>query len=55
MRVKNSGTRYSSYVIGLHWWMLLLAAVYACRELRDFLPKGSALRANLKTRHLPCP
>lgn len=52
MRFKNSGARYSSYVIGLHWLMLLLlVAIYACMEVRDFVPKGSALRANLKTLH----
>ena len=44
--------RYSSATIALHWFMLaLLAAVYACIELREFWPKGSDRRALLKTWH----
>lgn len=38
--------------IGLHWLMvLLLAAVYACIELREFYPRGSDIREGLKTWH----
>ena len=52
MAFKNSKTRYGTYVIALHWLMLvLLVAVYASIELRDLAPKGSELRANLKTLH----
>ena len=48
----NSKTRYGSLSIWLHWIMLLLiATVYACIELRGFFPKGSGLRADLKTWH----
>lgn len=44
--------RYSSLSISLHWVMLLLiAAVYACMELREFYPKGSDFREGLKTWH----
>jgi cytochrome b561 len=50
--LKNSDIRYSSQVIGLHWLMLvLLAAVYACMELRGLAPRGSDLRAGLKSLH----
>ncbi len=31
--------------------LLLLAAVYACIELREFFPRGSAIREGLKTWH----
>lgn len=52
MAFKNSNTRYGSGLIGLHWLMLfLLAAVYACMELRGLAPKGSGLRASLKPLH----
>lgn len=45
-------TRYNAVSIALHWLMLLqIAAVYACMELREFWPKGSALREGLKTWH----
>lgn len=38
----NSAQRYGSLSIALHWFMLLLiAAVYACIELRGLFPKGS--------------
>ena len=44
--------RYGNPNIWLHWiTLLLLAAVYACIELREFLPKGSAPREALKTWH----
>ena len=52
MTIQNTSERYGSLSIGLHWLMLLLLlAVYACIELRDFLPKGSDLRTLLKTWH----
>jgi cytochrome b561 len=44
--------RYESLSIALHWLMLLLiAAVYSCMELRDFFPKGSDLRVDMKAWH----
>lgn len=44
--------RYGALSIGLHWLMLLLiAAVYACIELREFFPKGSDARELMKTWH----
>jgi cytochrome b561 len=44
--------RYGGASIALHWLMLiLLAAVYACIELRGNFPKGSDLREGLKTWH----
>lgn len=40
------------FSIALHWLMLLLlAAVYACIELREFWPRGSDIREGLKTWH----
>lgn len=49
---RNTPRRYGSLSIGLHWLMLLLiAAVYACIELRGNFPKGSAVRDGLKTWH----
>ncbi|MCK9553745.1 cytochrome b [Aquamicrobium sp.] len=48
----NTTDRYGSLSIGMHWLMLLLMiAVYAAIELHDIAPKGSTLRANLKTSH----
>lgn len=47
-----SAERYGSLSIGLHWLMLLLlVAVYACIELREFFPKGSEPREALKAWH----
>lgn len=44
--------RFSGLSIALHWLMLaLLAAVYACIELREFYPRGSDIREGLKTWH----
>lgn len=52
MNWRNTTSRYGSLSIGLHWAMLLLiAAVYACIELREFFPKGSDPREALKTWH----
>jgi superoxide oxidase len=50
----NSRTtnRYSIPLIALHWLMLvLIVVVYACIELREFYPKGSAIREAFKTWH----
>ncbi|MCU0975153.1 MAG: cytochrome b [Steroidobacteraceae bacterium] len=44
--------RYGTLSIALHWIMLaLLAAVYACIELRELYPRGSEPRDLLKTWH----
>lgn len=52
MSVRSNTERYGSLSMGLHWLMLiLLAAVYACIELREFYPKGSDPREALKTWH----
>lgn len=43
---------FSGLSIALHWLMLaLLAAVYACIELRELYPRGSDIREGLKTWH----
>ena len=45
-------SRYGIPLITLHWLMLvLIVAVYACIELREFYPKGSTMREALKTWH----
>jgi cytochrome b561 len=45
-------SRYGVPLITLHWLMLvLIVAVYACIELREFYPKGSTIREALKTWH----
>ena len=55
LAVRGSGGNarpYSRLSIGLHWFMLLLlAAVYACIELRELYPRGSDIREGLKTWH----
>ncbi|MDO9164100.1 MAG: cytochrome b [Methylococcaceae bacterium] len=52
MQLRNNTERYGLLSIGLHWLMLLLLiAVYACIELREFFPKGSEPREALKTWH----
>lgn len=52
MKWRNSATQYGSLSAGLHWLMLLLlVAVFASMELRDFFPKGSATRDAMKTWH----
>lgn len=49
---RSTADRYSTLSIGLHWLMLLLlAAVYACIELRELYPKGSDPREALKAWH----
>ena len=51
-RSRLSGPSFSRASIALHWLMLaLLAAVYACIELREFYPRGSDIREGLKTWH----
>ena len=43
--MKNSTARFSALTITLHWFMfVLIVAVYACKELRSFFPKGSEIR-----------
>lgn len=52
MSWKNTNNRYGTLSIGLHWLMfLLMVAVYATIELREFYPKGSDPREALKTWH----
>lgn len=52
MNWKNTNDRYGSLSIGMHWLMLLLLiGVYAAIEFHDLAPKGSTLRAELKTWH----
>ena len=52
MSTANKANRYSSASIAMHWLMLLLiVAVYACIELREFYPKGSDPRNALKSWH----
>lgn len=52
MTLRNTQERYGAVSIGLHWLVLvLLAAVYACIELHEVFPKGSAPRNLLKTWH----
>jgi cytochrome b561 len=52
MHWRNSSERYGAFSIGLHWLMLvLIAAVYACIELRGYFPKGSDPREAMKTWH----
>ncbi len=49
---RNGVHRYGSLSIALHWFMLMLiAAVYACIELRELFPKGSDPREALKSWH----
>lgn len=52
MNWKNTTDRYGPLSIGMHWLMLLvMIGVYAVINLHDLAPKGSALRADLKTWH----
>lgn len=52
MNWKNTSERYGALMIAMHWLtLLLLVAVYACIELREFYPRGSDLREGLKTWH----
>lgn len=48
----DNASKFNSLIIVLHWSMLLLlAAVYACMELREIFPKGSDPREAMKTWH----
>ncbi len=52
MTLLNTTNRYGTVSIALHWLMLLLlAAVYACIELRVLFPKGSDPREAIKALH----
>jgi cytochrome b561 len=52
MTTQHGKNRYGALSISLHWLMLLLlVAVYACIELREFYPKGSDPREALKAWH----
>ena len=52
MNIRNTSERYGSISAGLHWLMLLLIiAVYASIDLREYYPKGSYIRDALKTWH----
>ncbi|HWU78258.1 MAG TPA: cytochrome b [Rhodanobacter sp.] len=52
MSWRNTRDRYGSLSIAMHWLMLaLLIGVYACIELHDLAPRGSALHSGLKTWH----
>lgn len=52
MKWKNSPDRFGSVSIGMHWLMvILMIAVYACINLREFYPRGSELRDALKMWH----
>ncbi|MEK1943027.1 MAG: cytochrome b [Pseudomonas sp.] len=52
MSWKNTESRYGSASITLHWLMvILLAAVYACIELRGLFPKDSVERDLMKQLH----
>lgn len=52
MQWRNDIHRYGALTIGLHWLMLLLmAAVYACMELKGVFPRGSDGRAAMQTWH----
>jgi cytochrome b561 len=49
---KNTENHYGILVIGFHWLtVLLLILVYACMDLRGFVPVGGDLRATLKSLH----
>lgn len=50
--VRYRGKELGQFSIALHWFMLLLlAAVYACIQLRELYPRGSDIREGLKTWH----
>lgn len=52
MTAKADPERYARPSIILHWFMaLLIVAVYAAIELREFWPKGTATRDAFKTWH----
>jgi cytochrome b561 len=44
--------RYATPMIVLHWaTLLVIVGAYACIELREFFPRGGALREGLKAWH----
>ena len=52
MSWKNTSLRYGALPIAMHWLMLLMmAATYACIELRELYERGSEPREALKTWH----
>lgn len=52
MHIKNSEYRFSPWIIGLHWLtLILIIVVYASMELRGLAPKGSEMRAVMKSLH----
>jgi cytochrome b561 len=52
MNIPTTRARYGSVSIALHWLTLLvLIGVYACINLTDLYPRGSDMRAWLKTWH----
>ncbi|MBQ0742928.1 MAG: cytochrome b [Pseudomonas sp.] len=52
MKYMKTPTRYHGLSIALHWLMLILiAAVFACMELKGNFPKGSGIREGLKLWH----
>ncbi len=49
---RQKSARFHPLTIGIHWLtLLLLIAVYALIELREFFPKGSVMREGMKTWH----
>lgn len=49
---RNGEDRFSGALVALHWaTLLLVAAAYACIELRELYPKGSDPREMLKAWH----
>lgn len=52
MNNPNTVNRYSSIIIGLHWFMfVLLIAVFATIEMRSLFPRGSDPRELVKALH----
>lgn len=52
MTNKNNASRYSTPVVVLHWFtLLLLVGVYSFIELRELFPKGTEPRELMKTIH----
>lgn len=50
--MSNTLQRYGKFPMALHWiTVILIIAVYACIELREFYPKGTDMRNGLKNWH----
>jgi len=50
--MSTNPNRYSSIIVGLHWFMLLLfIVVYVTMEFRGIFPKGSDARSLMKNLH----